>query len=288
MTRNLRNLRNLATRSLALAAAFLAVAACQRAPQAGSQASSEAAPSPPASAASTAAAPAQPAAPSGAASTATAATAPAGTASSAAAPAAAKPVKVCTLLSAAEVGAIMGKTLIQDGCSYGLDPAETERALADSQKHLQEGRQRAAAGDMNGLMKGMMNGLGPQSAASNAVMNQMTVSVDATRDDQTEDQIKASYAKTGGIVRGTLAPEKHGLQGVIQGLDEVGGVGDWAFATNVAAVNMGMGFSVRGRILEARKGPWHVTVGATVAPDSGAAALDNRLAGVARALIAKL
>jgi hypothetical protein len=182
----------------------------------------------------------------------------------------------------------MGKTLIQDGCSYGLDPAEKERALAESQKHLQEGMQRATAGDMNGLMKGMMNGVGPQSAASNAMMNQMTITVDAARDDQTEDEIKAIYAKTGAIARGTLAPEKHSLQGVIQGLDEVSGVGDWAFATNVASVNMGMGFSIRGRILEARKGPWHVTVSATVAPDPGAAALDNHLAGVARALIAKL
>ena len=271
---NLRNRRDLAARSLALAAAFLAVTACQRTPQSGSQANSAAAPSP---AASTA--PAQPAAPSAIASNA----APSG-----AAPAAAEPVKVCTLLSAAEVGAVMGKTLIQDGCSYGLDPAEKERALAESQKHLQEGVRRATAGDMNGLMKGMMNGLGPQSAASSAMMNQMTITVDAARDNQTEDEIKAIYAKTGGIVRGTLAPEKHGVQGVIQGLDEVAGVGDWAFATNVAAVNMGMGFSIRGRILEARKGPWHVTVSATVAPDPGAAALDNRLAGVARALIAKL
>lgn len=276
--RNFQNFRDLATRSLALAAAFLAVAACQRTPHAGSQASSAAAPSTPASTA-----PVQPAAPSAIASNAAPSAAP-----SEAAPAAATPVKVCTLLSAAEVGAVMGKTLIQDGCSYGLDPAEKERALAESQKHLQEGRQRATAGDMNGLMKGMMNGLGPQSAASSAMMNQMTITVDAARDNQTEDEIKAIYAKTGGIVRGTLAPEKHGVQGVIQGLDEVSGVGDWAFATNVAAVNMGMGFSIRGRILEARKGPWHVTVSATVAPDPGAAALDNRLAGVARALIAKL
>lgn len=277
--RNLRQLRSLAARSLALAAAFLAAAACQRTPPAGSQASSDPAPSP---AASTASAPAP--APQGAAS---ATTAP-GAAPATAAPAAAKPVAVCTLLSAAEVGAIMGKTLIQDGCSYGLDPTEAERALAESRKHFQKGIGRATAGDMNGLMKGMMNGLGPQSAASKAMMNQMTLTVGAARDDQTEDEIKAIYAKTGAIARGTLAPEKHGLQGVIQGLDEVGGVGDWAFATNVAAVNMGMGFSIRGRILEARKGPWHVTVSATVAPDPGAATLDDHLAGVARALIAKL
>ena len=209
-------------------------------------------------------------------------------AASAVASEAAPKVQVCTLLSAAEVSALMGKTLIQDRCTYGLDPADQEKALAKSQEQLSQGMKRAAAGDMNGFMKGMMQAGGDQQKTGSAMMNQMNVTVDAARDDQTEEAVKAVYAKTGGIVRGALAPEKHGLNGVIEGLDEVAGVGDWAFATNVASVNMGMGFSVRGRILEARKGPWHVTVGATVAPDPGAAALDGRLAGVARALIAKL
>jgi hypothetical protein len=68
----------------------------------------------------------------------------------------------------------------------------------------------------------------------------------------------------------------------------VSGVGDWAFATNIASVNMGMGFTIRGRILEARKGPWHVTVSATVSPDPGVTTLDDQMARVARALIAKL
>ena len=136
----------------------------------------------------------------------------------------------------------------------------------------------------------MQAGAGQQKAG-NAMMNQANITVEATRDDQTEDAVKAIYAKTGATVRGAmapLAPEQRGLKGLIEGLDEVSGVGDWAFATNVAAVNMGMGFSSRGRILEARKGPWHVTVSATVAPDPGAAALDQQMAGVARALIAKL
>ena len=121
--------------------------------------------------------------------------------------------------------------------------------------------------------------------------NQLTVNVDASRDDQTEDDVKAIYAKTGATVRGAVAPlqpEQRGLNGLIQGLDEVSGVGDWAFATNVASTSLGPGFSIRGRILEARKGPWHVTVSTTVAPDPGAAALDGKMAGVARALIAKL
>ena len=57
-------------------------------------------------------------------------------------------MQVCTLLSAAEVGAVMGKTLIQDGCTYGLDPAEKEKALAQNQKDLSKapnGRRRATS-----------------------------------------------------------------------------------------------------------------------------------------------
>jgi hypothetical protein len=254
--------RNLTTRSLVFAAAVLAAAACQKTEQASSTTTPQTTPQ---------------AVPSG--------TAPAATASTAPAP---PKVQICTLLSAAEVGAIMNKTLIQDGCTYGLDPAAQEKALAESQGALEQSTKRAAAGDMNGFRKSMMKAGISQQKTGSSMMNQMNVTVDASRDDQTEDAIKAIYAKTGATVRGTLAPESHGLNGVIEGLDEVSGVGDWAFATNVASVNMGMGFSIRGRILEARKGPWHVTVSATVAPDPGAAALDNRLAGVARALIAKL
>ncbi len=102
------------------------------------------------------------------------------------------------------------------------------------------------------------------------VGDQLTLNVDATRDDQTEDEVKAIFAKTSGAVRGAtapLAPEQRGLHGLLEGSNEISGVGDWAFATNVASVNMGMGFSMHGRILEAHKGPWHVTVSATVAPD---------------------
>ncbi|HTQ78423.1 MAG TPA: hypothetical protein VMM92_00390, partial [Thermoanaerobaculia bacterium] len=209
-------------------------------------------------------------------------------AASAPAPAVPK-VEVSKLLTPEEVGAIMGKTpLIQDGCSYGLDPAEKEKALAQSQDQLGKASRRGAAGDLNGFMKGMMQSSSAMQKTSNSMMNQLTVTVDAQRDDQTEEQIKSIYAKTGSTVRGALAPEKHGLNRVIEGLDEVSGVGDWAFATNVASVNMGPGFSIRGRLLQARKGPWHVTVGANVAPDPGAAALDQRLANLARALIAKL
>jgi hypothetical protein len=261
--------RNLTTLPLVFAITLLAAAACQKAPQAPVTTS----------ATSTTSALAA----TGAESTPPTAPTP---------PAVPARVKVCTLLSAAEVGALMGKTLIQNGCSYGLDPAEKEKAMAKSQEELSQATNHAAAGDLNGFMKGMMKvGAGQQKTGS-TMMDQMDVSVDASRDDQTEAEIKSIYAKTGGVVHGALAgplaPEKHGLNGVIEGFDEVSNVGDWAFATNVASVNMGMGFSMRGRILEARKGPWHVTVSATVGPDPGAAALDGRLASVARALIAKL
>jgi hypothetical protein len=252
--------QQLTVRSLVLAAAVLAASACQKASQ----------PSP------EAAAPATP-------STTVAQTAPQAV-PNVDAPAAAPKVQVCTLLSAAEMSALMGKTLIQDGCSYGLDPAPKEKEMAE----IKQAPKPPAAGDMGSFVKEMMQ---KQQKATDAIGNQMTISVDASRDNQTEEEVKSIYAKTGGTVRGAIAPlhpEQRGLNGLIQGLDEVNGVGDWAFATNVASVNMGMGFSIRGRILEARKGPWHVTVSATVAPDPGSAALDNQLAGVARALIAKL
>jgi hypothetical protein len=261
--------RALTLQSLTLAVAVLAVAACQKAPETASTPSST-----PSTGANGAPAPVQSASP----------VAPA-------APAAPK-VQVCKLLTAAEVGAVMGKTLIQDGCTYGLDPAPKEKAMAETQAQLDQGIKKAQAGDMSALMKGMgQPGGGPPKMGS-AMMDQMNINVDATRDDQTEDAVKAIYAKTGaavhGALAGDLAPEKHGLNNVIEGVNEMSGVGDWAFATNVASVNMGMGFSVRGRILEARKGPWRVTVSATVAPDPGTAALDEKMAGVARALMAKL
>lgn len=214
--------------------------------------------------------------------------APQSTSGADAPPAALPKVQVCQLLSAAEVGAVMGRTLVQEGCSYGLDPAAKQKEMAAGQERMAEASKQASAGDMSGFAKGMMQA---QQKMGSTLGDQMEINVDARRDNQTEDEVKAIYAKTSSTVRGAVAPlqpEQRGLNGLLQGLDEVSGVGDWAFATNVAAVNMGMGFSARGRILEARKGPWRVTVSATVGPDPGSAALDNKLAGVARALIAKL
>jgi hypothetical protein len=121
-----------------------------------------------------------------------------------------------------------------------------------------------------------------------AVATLTDVKLDLARDDMTEAQVKAIYARTGDTVRRSLDPEKRGLQGTIVVANDIPKVGDWAFTTNVAAVNMGFGFSSRGRILHARKGPWHLTVGATISPDPGEAALDAELADIARAAISRL
>jgi len=283
-------------RCLVLGLAVLAAPACQRTP-----------PAPSASAAAagqgtvTPAAPARPDTPavSGApaAGTPAAGSYAAGTPAAAApAPVAAAKVQVCALLSAAEVGAIFGKSLVQgpgSDCSYGLDPERKEKEMARNQEELSSSVRRAAAGgDMSSFMRGL--GQGGASGAKHpprmpaAVSEQLVVNVDARRDDLGEDAVKAMYARTGEVVRGVTAPQRHGLQGVIQGLDELPGVGDWAFATNVATANLGGMLAIRGRILEARQGPWHVSVGVTVSPDPGVPALDGQLAGLARALLAKL
>jgi hypothetical protein len=114
------------------------------------------------------------------------------------------------------------------------------------------------------------------------------VRLDVARDDMTEAQIKAIYEQTGKAVRKSLDPDSKGLQKTITVANDIPNLGDWAFTANVAAVNMGFGFSSRGRILHARKGPWHLTVGATISPDPGEAALDAELAQIARTAIARL
>jgi len=114
------------------------------------------------------------------------------------------------------------------------------------------------------------------------------VTLDLSRDDMTEAQIKGIYTQTGKTVRRSLDPDSKGLPKTIAVANDIPHVGDWAFTTNVAAVNMGFGFSSRGRILHARKGPWHLTVGATISPDPGEAAMDEQLAGIARTAIARL
>ena len=143
-------------------------------------------------------------------------------------------------------------------------------------------------GSMDDLVKSLTSSTPTVPQMPQAVATLTNVKVDLARDDMTEAQIKATYSRTGSTVRRSLDPDKRGLQGTIVVANDIPNVGDWAFTTNVAAVNMGFGFSSRGRILHARKGPWHLTVGATISPDPGEAALDAELAELARTAISRL
>jgi hypothetical protein len=216
--------------------------------------------------------------------------APVPAAAAAAAPAAPN-VQACALLSAAEVSAIFGKTVVAtasgSSCQYGLDPAEKEKQM----KAMTGGAGPANPGadgsaNLGALANSMAKGGGFK--VPSAVSDQLTLDLSLSRDTQSEEQVKGIYSGMGKTVRGVVEPEKHGLNGTIEVGKDIPGVGEWAFSTNVAAVNMGMGISTRGRILEARQGPWRLTVGATIAPDPGEAKLDAELADLARAAIAKL
>lgn len=195
-------------------------------------------------------------------------------------------VDVCSLLSAAEVSAIMGKPLVQSphSCEYGLDPSAKEKAMADVGVKQGAGDAKNMTAMMQAFAKG---GRGKAATTASTMMDQLTISINATQDGTTEAEAKKIYTQVGGTVNQALHPEAHNANEVIQVGDEIRGVGDWAFATNAASVNV-MGLSIRGRLLEIGKAPWHVTVGATVSPDPGVAVLDKQLADVARALIAKL
>lgn len=204
---------------------------------------------------------------------------------SAAAPATSN-VQACAFLSAAEVGAIFGKTVVSkasgEGCQYGLDPAEKEKEM----KAMTGGSSGADGANLGALANSMAKGGGFKMPS--AVSDQFTSDLTLSHDSQTEAEIKAIYSGVGKTVRGALEPEKHGLNGTIEVGKDIAGVGDWAFATSVASVNMGMGASVRGRILQARQGGWRLTVGATISPDPGEEKLDSELADMARTAFARL
>jgi hypothetical protein len=189
----------------------------------------------------------------------------------------------CSLLSATEVGAILGKPIVSqsDGnaCVYGLDPSVHQPPTA------------AQGGGKSGSLSGLMSALGQGgdfSKLAGAIAQQAQVTLGFVQDGMTEAAVRAIYTRTGETARGALQPEARGLQGVIQPEEEIRGVGDWAFATNVASLQMGPGFSSRGRILETKRGAWHVTLTAVVSPDPGAGALDRQLAAIARAAFRKL
>lgn len=171
---------------------------------------------------------------------------------------------------------MFGKTVVATGshrsCSYGIDPAEQQKQMAE----LTKGGAVAAMGKGGGFK------------IPSVISNQLAVEVSIERDAQTEDEIKKTYASIGATVRGAVKPEDHGMKDTIAVGKDLPNVGDWAFSTNVAAINMGAGMSTRGRLLEARQGPWRLTISVTIAPDPGEAKLDTQLATLATSACAKL
>jgi hypothetical protein len=133
----------------AIALVGLSLASCQQAPSAPPTGQAAAATAAPATA------------------PATATRAPADQAATAPPPTkAAPPVDVCSLLSAAEVSAIMGKTLVQSphSCDYGLDPSTKQLALADA--GVKDGN--SDAENMASMMKTLSKGGPPGSTRSPA------------------------------------------------------------------------------------------------------------------------
>ena len=191
------------------------------------------------------------------------------------APAAVKDVVACDLISADEVGKIFAKTVVmkKDGphsCSFGLDPAEMQKS-------------------MEAMTKNPMGMVG-KGGIKMPAMDQLVVEVSIDHNDETEDQIKATFTSIGSAAAEVTktAPNPGGLKNVVKGIKDVSGLGDWAFTTNVASVNMGNAITVGGRLLQARAGGWLLTVSTTISPDPGADKLDAEMSDVARPVVAKL
>jgi len=186
----------------------------------------------------------------------------------------------CTLATAEEVGAILERRLVANcsgsSCDYGNAPSSARP------------RKTAQLASMDDLLKSPSSSASAVPEMPQAVATLTDVKVDLARDDMTEAQVRGIYAQTGNAVRKSLDPDSKGLQKTIMVANDIPNLGDWAFTTNVATVNMGLGFSSRGRILHARKGPWHLTIGATISPDPGEAALDAELGEIARTAISRL
>lgn len=184
----------------------------------------------------------------------------------------------CSLVSAAEVGAAVGKTVVskKDGphqCSYGLDPVEQQKAIDELSK--------GGLASMAGMAKG--GGIKMPSA----ITNQLAITLEITPKTQTEAEIKQIFAGIGSAVD-KLDPKAHGLNDAITNGQELEHLGDWAFTTHIAAVNMGNGISTRGRLLEAQQGAWHLTLSVNIAPDPGAAKLDDEMVAIVKPALAKL
>jgi hypothetical protein len=191
--------------------------------------------------------------------------------------------QICSSIAAADVGAMYGKkaAMIATGsggsCEYQLDPAEKEKQM-----------QQATAGGMAGLAKTASKG---GIAMPTAISEQLDVKVLAEQKDESEDSVKAIYNSVSATTNGATAalPKPAGAgSDMLAMAGDIAGVGDWAFATNVASVNLGGMMSMRGRLLEAKKGAWRITVSVNIAPDPGTQKLDDETATLAKAVIAKL
>jgi hypothetical protein len=193
-------------------------------------------------------------------------------------------VDPCSLVSAAEVGSIVGQSVVSqvdgEGCDYSLDPSAASAPPSGAAS-------RAKTGGAPSLMGALGQG-GDFSKVLGAASHQLLLTLTADRDGMTEAQVRAIHERTGEAVRGAVQPESRGLGDVLRPGADIPGVADWAFATNVAAVNMGFGLSSRGRILEAGRGPWHLTLTVNVSPDPGPETLDRQLAAIAHAACGKL
>jgi hypothetical protein len=192
--------------------------------------------------------------------------------------------QICSSIAAADVGAMYGKkaAMIATGsggsCEYQLDPADKDKQM-----------QQVTAGGMAGLAKAASKGGGI--AMPTAISEQLDVKVLAEQKDESEDSVKAIYNSVSATTNGATAalPKPAGAgSDMLAMAGDIAGVGDWAFATNVASVNLGGMMSMRGRLLEAKKGPWRITVSVNIAPDPGTQKLDDETATLAKAVIAKL
>jgi hypothetical protein len=201
------------------------------------------------------------------------ATPPPSASSAAPPPVALKDFKVCDLVTADEVGKIFNKkvVMVPNGsphvCTFGIDPAEMQNSMA-------------------ALSKNPMGMVG-KGGIKMPAMDQLEFEVSIERDDETEASVKATFAAIGSAAAATKSVNP-GLKDVVTGQKDISGVGDWAFSTNVASVNMGAGLSVSGRLLEARSGAWRITISTTISPDPGADKLDSEIAEIARPVAAKL
>lgn len=185
-------------------------------------------------------------------------------------------VEACSLLSAAEVTAVFGKTVIAKGqrreCEYALDPAEHQKAVEEMVK-----AGAAAARTEGGGYK-----------VPPGVSDQLVVDIQIERATQSEAQRKAMYSKMVAAVDSAVKPVVATAAADSNALgQDIPSVGEWAFSRNIASSDVG-GATSRGRLLEAQQGPWRLTLSTNISPDPGATKLDTQMATLAAKICAKL